>query len=85
MDLLGSSIEDLFTNNNKCLSLKSALMVGYQMVERIRSLHNRHIIHRDIKPDNFLMGLGKNSHLLYIVDFGLSKKYMSNSKISYNI
>ena len=80
MDLLGLSVEDIFVNNSKVMSLKSALMIGYQMVERIKTLHERHIIHRDIKPDNFLMGTGKNSHILYIVDFGLSKKYTKESK-----
>lgn len=75
MDLLGLSIEDIFVSNNKIMSLKSALMIGYQMLERIKYLHERQFIHRDIKPDNFLMGINNNSHLLYIVDFGLSKKY----------
>ena len=51
-------------------------MIGYQMVERIEFLHEKQIIHRDIKPDNFLLGINANAHLLFIVDFGLSKKYI---------
>ena len=82
MDLLGSSVEDIFVDNNKIMSLKSALMIGYQMVERIEFLHERHIIHRDIKPDNFLLGINSSAHLLFIVDFGLSKKYMKESSFS---
>jgi serine/threonine protein kinase len=79
MDLLGASVEDIFVESNKIMSLKSALMLGYQMMERIEFLHERQIIHRDIKPDNFLLGLNNNAQLLYIVDFGLSKKYIKDS------
>jgi serine/threonine protein kinase len=80
MDLLGSSIEEIFVNNSQIMSLKSSLMVGYQMVERVRTLHEKQIIHRDIKPDNFLFGTGNNASLLHIVDFGLSKKYIKDSR-----
>jgi casein kinase 1 len=76
MELLGKSLEDLFVENGKRLSLKTVLMIGEQMVQRIEYLHEKKIIHRDIKPDNFLMGIGKASHILYAVDFGLSKKYI---------
>ncbi len=80
MDLLGSSLEDLFVENGKKLSLKTVLQVGEQMVDRIQLLHEKNILHRDIKPDNFLMGVGKNAHLVYIVDFGLSKRFIQDSK-----
>jgi serine/threonine protein kinase len=52
------------------------------MIDRIEVLHEKNILHRDIKPDNFLMGTGKTFHILYIVDFGLSKKYIQDSKVS---
>lgn len=76
MDLLSSSLEDLFDQHGKHLSLKTVLQIGEQMIERIEIVHEKHILHRDIKPDNFLMGVGKNAHLVYLVDFGLSKKYI---------
>ena len=49
------------------------------MIDRIEYVHSRKIIHRDIKPDNFVMGRGLKSHIVYILDFGLSKKYWSVS------
>lgn len=76
MDLLGSSLEDLFVENEKKLSLGTVLQVGEQLVDRIEAIHDKQILHRDIKPDNFLMGVGKNAGVVYVVDFGLAKKYI---------
>ena len=53
-------------------------MLGYQMVYILQYIHDRHIIHRDIKPDNFVMGLKRYNDRLYILDFGLAKKYRSS-------
>ena len=79
MELLGQSLENLFQSQNKSFSIKTACMLGIQMVDRIEYIHSRKIIHRDIKPDNFVMGRGSKSHIVYILDFGLSKKYWSSS------
>jgi len=79
MELLGHSLEDLFQAQNKSFSIKTACMVGIQMVDRLEYLHSKKIIHRDIKPDNFCMGRGLKSHIVYILDFGLAKKYWSSS------
>jgi len=51
-------------------------MLGDQMLQRIEFVHNNQFLHRDIKPDNFLMGSGSNQHILHIVDFGLSKRFI---------
>ena len=78
MDLLGKSLEDLFNDCNRKFSLKTVLMVAQQMVKRVEYIHSRRIIHRDIKPDNFAIGRGKHCHRIFIIDFGLAKKFMSS-------
>lgn len=75
MELLGPSLEDLFNFCSRLFTLKTVLLLADQMVARIDFIHSRDFIHRDIKPDNFLMGLGKKGNLVYIIDFGLAKKY----------
>jgi casein kinase 1 len=50
-------------------------MLGDQMVNRIEYVHAKNFIHRDIKPDNFLIGTGRKANQVHIIDFGLSKKY----------
>ena len=44
-------------------------------ISRTENIHSKNFSHRDVKPDNFLMGLGKKGNLVYIIDFGLAKKY----------
>ncbi|ERE82459.1 casein kinase I isoform epsilon [Cricetulus griseus] len=75
MELLGPSLEDLFNFCSRKFSLKTVLLLADQMISRIEYIHSKNFIHRDVKPDNFLMGLGKKGNLVYIIDFGLAKKY----------
>ncbi|XP_049413004.1 casein kinase 1-like protein 2 isoform X1 [Solanum stenotomum] len=79
MDLLGPSLEDLFNFCSRKLSLKTVLMLADQMINRVEFVHSKSFLHRDIKPDNFLMGLGRRANQVYAIDFGLAKKYRDTS------
>ena len=80
MELLGKSLEKLFQENNCKFSLKTVCMLGEQMISRLEFIHKKFILHRDIKPDNFTIGRGKQSHIVYLIDFGLSKKFRSSKE-----
>ena len=86
MELLGPSLEDLFNYCARRFSLKTVLLLADQLISRIEFIHSKNFIHRDIKPDNFLMGLGEKGNLVYVIDFGLAKRFRdtkTHAHISY--
>ena len=66
LELMGKSLEDLFESMPiKRMSVRCVCNIGYQMVEIIEYVHNKHIVHRDIKPDNFVMGKGTKVNIYF--------------------
>lgn len=79
IDLLGSSLEELFNFAKRKFSVKTVLMLADQMIQYIQYFHSHYYLHRDVKPDNFLLGTGNNHDNIYIIDYGLAKKYYNPS------
>jgi len=75
MNLLGDSLST-FRKKRNCIPVNKIIDIGIQMIRLIKSLHYRDMIHRDIKPDNFLFGLETTQNQkLHLIDFGFCKRF----------
>lgn len=72
MTLTGQNVEDLLSLCGGKLSVKTVVMMARQLLSRLRDIHARGVIHRDIKPDNVAIGMSRRSSQVYLIDFGLS-------------
>ena len=75
MDFLPRNLQDLMDICGGKFSLKTVLMIADQILLRLQSLHEKSFVHKDLKPENIMIGNGKKSNIIYLIDFGLSTHY----------
>ena len=74
--LLGKSLYDIYILPKKVCLIKDLCLIAFQLLDRLQFIHSKDIIYRDVKPENFLIGI-EDPNVIYVVDFGLCKKYRS--------
>ena len=75
MELLGPNLEELRVYCDGKFSLQTTLMLADQMLARLEHVHNNYYLHRDLKPNNFSIGVDSRINVLYLLDFGLAMTY----------
>jgi len=80
MELLGKTLDDIFEESDHKVDLGTVMKLAITIIGHLENIHRTGVIHRDIKPNNFMFGTGENKNNLYIMDFGLSKLWYNNKK-----
>ena len=76
MNILGPNLGQLFDFCGKNFSSKTICNIAHQILLRLESLHGKQFVHRDMKPENICIGQGKKDKVVYLIDFGLAKRYL---------
>ena len=78
-EFLGPNLSQLLKYcGKKKFTLGTICLIAIQVLNRIEYIHKRHYLHRDIKPDNFLIGNEEYTNIIYLIDFGAAKRFKDN-------
>ena len=81
--MLNKTISDLLFRDGKADSTEKVFHTGIQMIIRLKHIHSLNHVHRDVKPENFMNGIGVNENTIYLIDYGLAKKYRSSKTLEH--
>ena len=76
MSILGPNLQQLFDFCEQNFTLRTVLIIASQMLQRLEYLHSKNFVHRDMKPENILIGQGKKQSTVYLIDYGLAKRFL---------
>ena len=78
-EFLGPNLSQLLNYcGKKKFTLGTICLIAMQLLNRLEYIHKRHYLHRDINPENILIGNDENTNIIYLIDFGSSKRFKNN-------
>ena len=78
MGCLGPSTGSILKKIKK-MNVYSMKKIAFQLIWRLKEIHSKLYVHRDLKPDNILLGNKYDCHSVYLIDFGLTTSFKKNS------